>query len=150
MSKHRITLTTLFLFGLMLLIISSLAINPEQLQAQGNPLPTATPYGTPPPPTASPYPPGGTLILQMENPPVEGWTIVQWQDANGGWHDVEGWRSHFTNDYVGWWVAPADFSDGPFRWLLLASENGPELASSAPFSLPGYLGHVLLVELSLE
>ena len=42
------------------------------------------------------------------------WTEVQWQDAQGSWHTVEGWRGQLDSisNKVGlktWWVAPSDF-----------------------------------------
>lgn len=156
MSKQLKSTAYLLLAGFLLLAIVSLAFQPGAIQAQGSPLPTATPLGTPPPPPpptpANVYrqPAGGTIILQVYNPPAAGWTVVQWQDANGGWHNVESWQSQITAGYVGWWVAPANFASGPFRWLLLDSAQGATVAASEPFYLPGFVDDVVLIEISGE
>ena len=36
-------------------------------------------------------PPGAYIELQTQAAPAEAWTVVQWQDQLGGWHEVEGW-----------------------------------------------------------
>lgn len=138
------------LAGLLVLVLASLVFQPTSLNAQGTPLPTATPWGTPAPTQVAPSAEGGTLILQAYNAPAAGWTVVQWQDANGGWHDVAGWQSQLTNGYVGWWVDPGNFAEGPFRWVMLASENGEMVDATEAFSLPGYSGDVVLVEMRLD
>lgn len=150
MIKPKTTLFVLFA-GLMLLGLGLFFDQPAPIQAQGDPLPTATPLGTPPPTAVpSPLPVGGTLILQAYHAPASSWTVVQWQDANGGWHDVTSWQSQLTNGYVGWWVAPEDFGTGPFRWLLLDSPDGNPLGTSKSFHLPGYANNVILIELELD
>ena len=150
MIKPKTTLLVLFA-GLMLLCLGLFFDQPAPIQAQGNPLPTATPLGTPPPTAVpSPLPVGGTLILQAYHAPANSWTVVQWQDANGGWHDVTSWQSQLTDGYVGWWVAPEDFGTGPFRWLLLDGPDGEQLGASESFHLPGYANNVILIELELD
>ena len=149
MNKQKAALYTL-LSGFMLLCLS-LLVNPSSIEAQGNPLPTATPLGTPAPTAVPPLlPVGGTLILQVYNAPPDAWTVVQWQDANGGWHDVTGWQSQLTDGYVGWWVAPENYATGPFRWLLLTAAEGEQLGASDSFYLPGYAKDVILVEIKLD
>jgi hypothetical protein len=74
------------------------------------------------------------------------WTVVQWQDAGGDWHAVEGWQGGLDGvsvDDAGtvtghktWWVAEEDFDSGPFRWVIAQSKDGAPLAASAPFDLP--------------
>lgn len=150
MNKHQ---TTLFVMvaGLMLLSLGLILAQPTPLQAQGDPFPTATPLGTPPPTAVpTPLPVGGTLILQVYHAPANSWSVVQWQDANGGWHDVSGWQSQLTHGYVGWWVAPEDYGTGPFRWLLLDGAGGQQLGASESFHLPGYTKSVTLIELALD
>ena len=34
---------------------------------------------------------------------ADSWSVVQWQDSSGGWHDVEGWQTS-TADGGRWWV----------------------------------------------
>jgi hypothetical protein len=88
------------------------------------------------------------------------WTVVQWQDPEGSWHDVEGWQGTFddftddTKQRVAegqklWWVAPGDLGTGPFRWLIKQSHDGEHLAISAPFQLPDTDGTLLPVEVSI-
>jgi hypothetical protein len=67
----------------------------------------------------------------------QGWSVVQWQDENGDWHNVDGWQGNIDNDGTKrWWVAQKDFGSGPFRWVVLAAPNGQMLANSASFRLP--------------
>lgn len=64
-----------------------------------------------------------------------GWSVVQWQDSNGDWHNVEGWQGA-VSDSRSWWVHPKDFGRGPFRWVVQSTPGGSVSASSAPFHLP--------------
>jgi len=88
--------------------------------------------------------------LEEDADPKQVWTVVQWQDALGGWHDVTGWRG--VLDKVGsgkgektWGVLRRDLGRGPFRWLVYAEEGGDLIAESAPFSLPTHSGQVVTV-----
>lgn len=76
---------------------------------------------------------GAHIILKTA---VSVWTVVQWQDANGDWHDVDGWRGSAAGGVVEWWVAPKDFSTGPFRWVVYPTADGEMIAVSEPFYLP--------------
>jgi hypothetical protein len=78
------------------------------------------------------------------------WTVVQWQDSAGAWHDVEGWRQVVEETaVVRWWVAPKDAGTGPFRWVAYAAGAEREIVgTSAAFSLPGR-GEVVTVNLLL-
>lgn len=75
-------------------------------------------------------------------------TIVQWQDKQGKWHNVDGWQQHAVpNQIVRWSVYPRDFGTGPFRWAVY-SENGAGgqlLATSVSFNLPCCYGNTLRV-----
>ena len=118
----------------------------------------AAPATLPPRPTPSPdappvpKPPTGAYIrLHVTPPPGEIWTIVQWQDAFGRWHDVEGWQGTLDNSYSKlWWVAKKDFATGPFRWAIHKNRDGRLLAVSEPFHLPDTLNETVLVEISLN
>lgn len=96
----------------------------------------------PRPPTATPVPPtGGLIVLRVEatSPVPEGlWTVVQWQDANGDWHDVEGWQGNFNEKLeVVWWVAPEDLDKGPFHWVIYETQGSEAtMAISDSFYLP--------------
>jgi hypothetical protein len=42
--------------------------------------------------------------------PPGGMSVVQWQDINGDWQDVEGWRGALdSSGRIRWWVAAKDF-----------------------------------------
>lgn len=79
------------------------------------------------------------------------WTVVQWQDSQGVWRDVEGWRGEAAHGEISWWVAEKDFGKGPFRWAIypqggpfiervegsvIYRKAQPMLAVSQPFFLP--------------
>jgi len=152
------------------------AITPAQEPTPTPPLPTWTP-GPPltktPVPTSTPLPPsvpaGGLIELRVPlTPPAlrdiiswqSLWTVVQWQDAWGEWHDVEGWQGTLDTVAVGengeivgqklWWVATADLGKGPFRWLVYESERGKRLSASETFYLPDSKGETAPVEVSLD
>jgi len=145
------------------------------------PLNTLTPYPTdqatpvytvtPPPPTDQPAPvvTGATIELRAAFPvtwPWETahwgtlWTVVQWQDEHGDWHDVEGWRGELDaveidaeGQVVGfknWWVAPENLGTGPFRWRVFARAGGPAVATSDPFDLPATTGQIVTVEVTIN
>ena len=93
------------------------------------------------------------IELQVQSPRPGLWTVVQWQDTAGNWHDVEGWRGQL--DWSGWqrWaVAAKDFGDGPFRWLVVDGQNGPSLSASPAFTLPTGANQIVpsLVDLTAE
>ncbi len=78
------------------------------------------------------------------------WTVVQWQDALGDWHDVEGWRGTLDEVAKGegrkvWWLPAELFGAGPFRWVIYAQPDGAVLASSPAFHLPESAGKVEFV-----
>jgi hypothetical protein len=135
-------------------------------------LTSAAPANLPPRPTSKPTtaaPPstqplvGGFIELQLQPSqedvwavfPWQGlWTIIQWQDAFGDWHGVEGWRGALDEikDGVGtklWWVAEADLRKGPFRWVVYENPGGDLLATSESFYLPGATGERVTVEVPL-
>ena len=135
------------------------------------PRPTAEPTGTPTVnPTASPAPTsrprGASIRLEATFPATwpwsevhwqTPWTAVEWQDAQGDWHLVEGWQGQFdtvevTESVVGvkpWWLAPDLYGAGPFRWVVYAERGGDILARSAPFTLPGAGGQTTSVVVRL-
>ena len=88
---------------------------------------------------------GGAFIELVTPGTVAGsWAIVQWSDANGDWHDVEGWRG-WAGDSCRWWVHAKDFGRGPFRWVVTQEPGGPVVQSSAEFFLPVYAGQTVLI-----
>ena len=80
---------------------------------------------------------GGYIELQMQSAQLNLWTIVQWEDAVGNWHNVDSWQGTLDegNRKI-WWVAKADFDKGPFRWTVLQGQAGKLLAASESFHLP--------------
>lgn len=112
----------------------------------------------PPRPTVevtSSSPVGGFIRLQVAFPRSWSWTAhpwqmshtqVQWRTDEDDWVNVAGWHGALDTVEVGsdgsvsgtktWWVAPRDFSAGPFRWLVTAADNHSTLAASEPFTLP--------------
>lgn len=107
------------------------------------PKPTWTP-GAPPLKTPTPGPTfGSTLELQITGTAVvlNYWTVVQWQNENRAWYDVEGWRGTLDDLQSGvglkdWWVDKGNFGEGPFRWQVYRSFGGAWLANSDSFDLP--------------
>jgi len=113
----------------------------------------------PPRPSPSPIPesvpaiPGGLIKLTTQSFPADVWTVVQWQDARGDWHDVEGWRGSldelaWSAGKKTWWVARPDYAKGPFRWVVYARQGGAQLAVSDKFNLPTRDDAAVLVTLS--
>ena len=79
------------------------------------------------------------------------WTVVQWEDAQGGWHDVEGWRGTLeANAEKWWWVASRDYGSGPFRWVVYHRADGVMLAASESFYLPSGANEWRVVEVWVE
>lgn len=120
----------------------------------------AAPQALPPRPTVAPSPTptvhatdddddspraGATIELQASTAPAPTWTVVQWQDAQGDWHDVEGWQGTLDDGVKRWWVAPADFRTGPFRWRIYAEKGGDVWGTSDWFDLPASSYEVVTV-----
>ena len=94
--------------------------------------------------------PVGAYIELHTQPVMPGvWSVVQWQDSDGHWHNVDGWQGDLDSTGTRrWWVEAKDFNTGPFRWQIF---NGPDdqlLATSTTFTLPHEANKVLEVEVS--
>ncbi len=92
------------------------------------------------------------------------WTVVQWQDAQGRWHDVTSWQGAVSHGEIRWWVNEKDFGKRPFRWAIYAP-GGPVidqgggrffyvgetgiLAVSQPFDLPVRSGTTVSVYVNI-
>jgi len=151
-SAIRLTLITSGMCALLIVIWgASLA------QAAPSALP---PRPTPATPTSVPvqaFTSSGWAVIELQVQPTQAdrWTVVQWQDALGGWHDVEGWRGALdeVSNGVGkkkWWVARPNFDTGPFRWVIYQNQGGKLLAASESFRLPPYENLAVVVEVSLK
>ena len=114
-------------------------------------------------------PAGCYIRLRVQFPPAwpwaqvhwqELWTAVQWQDAGGRWHVVEGWQGGLDGVRLGdgdpptgektWWVAADDMDAGPFRWVVYRARGGRLLATSETFYLPRSIGATTTVVVSLR
>ena len=106
----------------------------------------------PPRPTVAPTPrpdKGGQIELQVEGAAADVWTLVQWQDAEGDWHDVDGWQGSLDDGRSKtWWVGEAHLGSGPFRWVVLGENNLTEI--SEPFDLPALPDEKVIVTISLD
>ena len=95
---------------------------------------------------------GAYIKLTVENALPNVWTEVHWQDAQGDWHPVEGWRGTLDDGTTKlWWVAPRDFDTGPFRWVVYATQASDiVIAISQSFNLSEHTNTTVLVNLTLE
>jgi hypothetical protein len=133
------------------LVVMTWLAAPTRSSVQALP-PRPTPVLTPTP-TALPLPytrQGGLIELRVQPAQSNVWTIIQWQDARGQWHDVDGWQGALNGDSQVWWVAPADLGKGPFRWQVYQSRGDKLLAESKPFSLPGGNRETARIEMMLK
>ncbi len=134
--------------------------NRSVAQSQLPPRPTLAPTATPQPPTATPIVPATPgsptaipasqpvrIRLIVENPAYrDAWSLVQWLDGVGNWHDVNGWLGQMAGGEVQWHVLPQDYDTGPFRWVILDAPDGAVLAASKPFDLPNSGVPLLLID----
>ena len=91
-----------------------------------------------------------SIVLQVQPPQGGLWTVVQWEDSGGNWHDVEGWRGELgTSGTRVWQVVSKDFGTGPFRWALFQGQDGRLVTASQSFRLPSKANEVVRVEVSL-
>jgi LysM repeat protein len=92
-------------------------------------------------------------FIELQANPLRGglWTQVQWQDALGGWHDVDGWRGSFSEEEqsVLWYVGKQLLGAGQFRWQVFEQRGGAPLSTSLPFYLPVSKGQILEVKVNL-
>lgn len=93
---------------------------------------------------------GGFIELRIEGQLVEGiWTLVQWQDAQGDWHDVTGWQGTLDEGNVKtWWVGEEDLGAGPFRWMAVV--DTAVIGTSEAFFLPVQPGEKVIVTIPLD
>lgn len=87
---------------------------------------------------------GGFIEVVIPDAPDGAWTVVEWQDGEGAWHEVTGWREGLDDvDSKRWWVAPDVFGTGPYRWMIYDGPNGVLLAESATFDMPAQAGELV-------
>ncbi len=91
--------------------------------------------------------PPNTASIELRGTPAQAgqFSIVQWQDPQNSWHDVEGWQAAVSaTGGVRWDVYPRDFKTGPFRWAVYATRNGKLVWASEAFHLPCCLGETVI------
>ena len=105
--NHKNHQTILWLTFLILVSVLLLAWPPLLTDAGPAGLPSrATPTPRPPDVERDDKPAGAHIVLPVPSAPVGAWTIVQWQDSAGGWHDIEGWQGTLDeSDQKMWWLA---------------------------------------------
>lgn len=118
--------------------------------------PPSLPAGLPPRPTVEPIAgdtpyEGGLIELRLSGMTEPLWTAVQWQDAFGNWHTVEGWRGTIDLTQVQqWWVNAENLGEQNFRWRIYTAPNGDLLATSETFDLPAHNLQKVIVPVELE
>jgi hypothetical protein len=123
----------------------------------------AGPHRPTPRPKPAPAPIGATIALHLRFDPLwpqagipwqDLWTVVQWQDRGGNWHDVAGWQGTPDGIVDGegrktWWLSRKLCGQGPFRWVTYAARGGDPLATSEPFYLPTAPGQSVRIEVEI-
>jgi len=120
--------------------------------------------GAPPEPVAPPPPAGVNIILDVRLGETRAanwflyWTVVQWQDAEGNWHTIDGWQGNFDQASPAgneakvlktWWASDDLLGRGPFRWLVYDSREGRVIGQSEPFKMPTSAGQNAVVTISV-
>jgi hypothetical protein len=171
-TNNRLMMTLVLLIlgaATVLLVIAALPVWVHAAPSALPPRPTSEPTPTPQPmPAVKPRPGGGVIELRVQFaqgwswtsiPWQELWTVIQWQDWLGNWHNVQGWQGGLDNvlsqdgQIVGtqsWWVDQADLAKGPFRWVIYHDPAGQPLATSDPFYLPRVGGQTVQVPVLLS
>jgi hypothetical protein len=127
-----------------------LAAAPTRIDPTPLPPPPLPAVRTPRPPQARP--PVATLLLTVPVTDTALFSVVQWQDAQGGWHDIEGWRGTVVGGKTIWWVAEKDWGKGPYRWVIYQHETTPHqiIAVSDLFLLPTRPGELKRIFVQVE
>lgn len=151
MNQSRCVLQHAFIS--LFLICTVLANTPVTANAQ---LPDRPQPGLPERPSPPQYPnddeggeSGAHIKLYVEPAAQKYWTEVEWQDGQGNWHLVEGWRGYTSNGAVRWFVREAHFGQGPFRWQVYEEKEGILLNHSAPFFLPKMAQEIVEIKVKL-
>ncbi len=95
-------------------------------------------------------PVGAYIELQLQSAQAGLWTVVQWQDSAGEWHNVDGWQGPPEGNGRQWWVEAKNFGKGPFRWVVTRGPGGAQAGISAPFNLPAGAGQRVQVIVVLK
>jgi hypothetical protein len=159
-SEHRFGIVSIFVLGIAFALATFVLWPAEASTLPPRPTVEPTPAPTEPPadtPSGSSRVESSQIVLKVDVWELEAidswralWTVVQWQDGLGRWHDVTGWRGHLdaldgVTGIKRWWVLEDEFGEGPFRWLVLSGPEGEVLAATEPFSLPSLPDSVVTV-----
>jgi len=139
-------------------VLLAVAVLPAYPQAALAGPPRPTPRSRP-----ASAPTGATIALAIRFDPLwpqagipwqDLWTVVQWQDGWGTWHDVAGWQGTPDGIVDGegrkvWWLSWELFGQGPFRWVIYRARGGDPLATSEPFHLPTAPGQSVRVDVAI-
>ncbi len=151
MTLRKLIFLSLTLFCAVILLAGLCSSTPTAKAAP----PPSRPTLTPTPNVVSGQSTGSYIELHVPTDNISLWTVVQWQDLQGAWHDVETWRGSLDeiNNHKGdklWWVYPRDFGKGPFRWVAYDRPGGQVLAISQSFNLPRASNQRVIVEVTLK
>lgn len=148
--NHQINRYVVLIFAFFT-TINLIALTPSLALADLPPRPgLPTPSSDPASDSDEGNPIGGYIVLRVPMAPEGLWTVVQWQDQAGRWHDTDGWRGLLDDGRQKvWWIDPADFGKGPFHWTVYQKQNGELLASSSSFNLPGTAYETVSTEIEL-
>lgn len=148
------TLLIIFATGALILLFVSTVFAKTDIadDLPPRPEPTATATATPIQTKQSTASSGALIQLETSKSLPGAWTQVQWQNEQGDWYDVDGWRGHLDDGTANmkiWWVSSENFGDGPFRWLIYAEEEGAQLAVSESFDLPAMKWQVQVISVDV-
>lgn len=158
--KWKLHLIAIFVVTLTLLFVASLWLTPGgDVLSAPPPLPTAIPptsESTPDPTPETPASISGGMMMILRVKPVDAqlWTVVQWQDGEGKWHTVDGWRGNLDmlSKSEGWkyWFYGEDLlGKGPFRWQIYSADGDTLLATSDAFVIPDSASQPAIVDVFL-
>jgi LysM repeat protein len=129
--------------------LAALALCAPPTPASGAPARRPGIHDTPTPAAPAPAARVGVLVLQVSQAPAEAWEVVQWQDGQGRWNDVEGWRGKLeASGQVTYWVDQADLGKGVFRWVVYDRQGGTVWGISEGFYLPKQASDSVLVQVT--
>ena len=103
-SEHRFGIVSVFVLGIAFALATFVLWPAEASTLPPRPTVEPTPAPTEPPadtPSDSSRVESSQIVLKVDVWELEAvdswqalWTVVQWQDGRGRWHDVTGWRGH--------------------------------------------------------
>lgn len=114
------------------------------------------PAALPPRPTVEPIQAnepyeGGIIELRVGGMTAPLWSEVEWQDASGNWHTVDGWRGTVAmTQRLQWWVGAENLGEKTFRWRVYDAPAGDLLATSETFDLPAHNLQRVIVPIALD